>query len=293
MASKAAPESKAEQYRFSVSMRSYAEAQTLAEGYGRAAFDVSEIAEAQFIAGRAIRLGDPHAERHLREKRLATSLLTSVAENTAWAVSDLESQLPQAFVTALRMGPVRVSSDEQPSPTESELVDWDLIGVQFTPSGLAESGGAPVHPDGYVRTRIGMSLADSPEEVWASARGYWRMSPDTEYLAPTRFGYAPYVFKTNSWNSAGSRIWATHGSLIDTTTGTSHAMLESAGAKARWLPSVDPRGKPASQQDLAVARLITGRVIGLDRRGPNPVQRLRSRTRRLHSRSDSAAAQDS
>lgn len=277
---------KHEQYRFSVSLRSMREAQTLANGGspdeavpGAAVFDASELAEAQFIAGRAVRHDDPHAIRHLREKRVAESLMTAVAEGDVWSAASLETQLPRAYVTALRMGPVRAVSDADVAMRDLESVEWDGFGLTYPASGLDGE-------DGYVRTRIGMSLADSPGEVWSSARGYWRMSADTEYLVPTRFGFAPYVFKIDEWAEFGTRMWAPGGQLVDLRSGKLLRMIEATGDDPAWFPTVADDGEPATADDLAVARLISGRIIGLGKRGPNPVQRLRSRTRRLNPRED-------
>ncbi|MFT3662703.1 MAG: hypothetical protein QM809_15380 [Gordonia sp. (in: high G+C Gram-positive bacteria)] len=271
--------------RLPVSLRSAKESSDLAAGTGGADFDPSDLAEAQFIAGRVIRGDDPHLARHLREKELAQFVLNAVVNGTAWATDVLEENLPRAFVTALRMGPVTASCTELDTVADRALVDWDEIG-RLTPVDHDAVGGVPVGADYYLRTRYGMSLADSAPEVWSSARGYWHMAMDTEYLVPTRFGYAPYVFKVDGWATCPSepgrspRVWATGGSLIDVTSGKLRRMEETVGADAGWLPSVADDGPAASSEDLDVARLITGRVIGLGK-GANPVKRLRSRTRRL------------
>lgn len=259
-----------EQRRFSVSWRSYDEARRLAEeSPDTASFDVSELGELQFIAGRPALRG-PDASLLSIEQHRAAALLTAIADGEATAPGDLERQLPKSNVTALRMGPVRLVSAQELASKESELASLSLPSPH------------PPENDGYARTRIGMSFADGPAELWSSARGYWRMSPDTEYLVPTRFGYAPYVFKTEDWSS-DVPVWAQTGWLIDPRADRLVRLAE-GDAKSHWLPRLVPDDAPASPTDLTVARLISGKVIGFGRRGPNPIIRLRSRTRRVHPR---------
>ncbi|WP_168701407.1 hypothetical protein [Gordonia paraffinivorans] len=256
-----------EQRRFSVSARSYDEAQRLADAPHGVRFDVSEVAELQYVAGRPAVPG-PVGGFAAREQHRAAALMNAIASGDAVSPAELEAALPRANVTALRMGPIRLVSDCELTAEQSEIFAAD------------EPSPYPPETHGYPRTRIGMSLADDPATLWSASRGIWRMSPDTEYLVPTRFGFAPYVFKTTKWHERSETVWAAEGFLIDHRRGLLMRLVDGT-AETDWRPTLVD-GPEATADDLLVARLVTGKVIGFGRRGPNPIIRLRSRTRRIH-----------
>ena len=99
-----------EQRRFSVSARSYDEAQRLADAPHGVRFDVSEVAELQYVAGRPAVPG-PVGGFAAREQHRAAALMNAIASGDAVSPAELEAALPRANVTALRMGPIRLVSD--------------------------------------------------------------------------------------------------------------------------------------------------------------------------------------
>ncbi|GAA1451055.1 hypothetical protein ACFP47_13005 [Nesterenkonia lacusekhoensis] len=129
------------------------------------------------------------------------------------------------------------------------------------------------HPEsGYPRRWIGMAVDDTAQEVWQAARGYWRLRPDLSYLVPTRFGYAPYVFKVQDWTRYSStKFFAGTGWLIEPGTGQRRRLLEPSG-DGHLSSLADP--EPADEADQSVAEALSGTLLRLGPRGTNPVIRI-------------------
>lgn len=271
------------QQRFTVGARIFDEVADLAAGVhvpdadGAAIADIGDLAELHVVAARPIRAGDPLREQREKEKAIASRVLAAVADGAVVYPAREEASLPNVNITLIRMGPVRAQGDEA-----EQLVDR-YGSIDRIPEGLIAGlrprlGEGP--RGGYLRNRIGMGLADRPEQIWASARGYWRMAPDVDYLLPSRYGYLPYVFKADDWRTQrDGRVWAGEGWLIDPVAGLRRRLLETMSPENGWLPAVSEEAEPATDEDRRVAAIFAGRVIALGRRGPNPVHRLRRRSR--------------
>ena len=129
--------------------------------------------------------------------------------------------------------------------------------------------GVELGEDRQQRLRLGMSLADTYRRVWSSARGHWRVSPQTRYIVPSRFGYCPFVFRVaeggwrrDSFEGSHDRFMATEGYWID----VERERLIHLGApdpSDACLPTARVADEVPTEEDLAVARTLTGRIIAL------------------------------
>lgn len=147
--------------------------------------------------------------------------------------------------------------------------------------------GAGLEEDRQQRLRLGMSLADTYRQVWSSARGHWRVSPNTTYIVPSRLGYCPYVFRVaeggwrcDSFDGGQDRYMATEGYWID----VERERLIHLGApdlEDSWLPKVSVAAEPPSEVDMQVARTLSGKLIALGAAQKNITIRLRQKNRTL------------
>lgn len=232
--------------------------------------DVMELALTAGLPASSAEAGA--AEYAHRESVRSAELLARLPLPARMGRAAVESRLPEANVVVYRMGPPRALG-----PGLDDSGD-DVVSI------LDDS--RPAEDGGYRRRRLGMSVADSAGTVWESARGYWSARPDAEYVVPTRWGYAPYVFRVADWRTRpNGRIWADRGWLI-----TSHAAIPMAEVAHRSgnPPSLDLyepdvlRAEPRTENDVAVYSALAGEILGLGARGANSVLRLRQRGRVLH-----------
>lgn len=191
------------------------------------------------------------------ERLLAASLVERIAAGDVVDRERLATALGGVQVAALRMGP-RCAAVNAFSRADEDLTrDLEAAPLE-RPEG------------GYARRWIGMSITDAATDVWQACRGYWRAATKIQYLVPLRFCFAPYVFKTTEWRRmpGSGRIWAAKGSLINAAAGTATPVLGPRGrSHAHWLGVP----VPATEQDLTVAGLIEGQLIGLGPKSSNPV----------------------
>lgn len=161
-------------------------------------------------------------------------------------------------LAVLRMGPV--TSEEFDDPRAEQVVTGPRDEFPLSsPSG------------GYPRRWLGMSVADTPEEVWQAARGYWRLKPDITYLVPSRLGYAPHVYRVEHWESYGeTKYFAASGWWLSLE-GERHRLLEPAGGSHL---SSHGAAEPGDELDRTVAAAFSERLLRLGPRGTNPVIRL-------------------
>lgn len=157
----------------------------------------------------------------------------------------MHDRLPRATVMLYRMGHPRLwafaARQRLPQDAERAVPDSfhrDITGPYTTPEeawlGMyvadatrlgelnTQVDGAGLDEDRQQRLRLGMSLADTYRQVWSSARGHWRVSPQTRYIVPSRFGYCPFVFRVaeggwrrDSFEGSHDRFMATEGYWID------------------------------------------------------------------------------
>ncbi|APT90039.1 hypothetical protein CSPHI_01895 [Corynebacterium sphenisci DSM 44792] len=236
---------------------------------------------------------------HRAEMHLARRVLADIAAGRAPSRREIHDLLPEAHtVYLLRMGPVTFLGPEvaekvpadAPAPPATVARDESWLASRYLDSDRGGEFTVPARPhghSGYPRFRIGMSLADGPEDVWSSGRGYWPLTPGARYLVPSRYGWCPYVFRVpeDSWRPAREdagrrRFWATAGALIDPDAGVVRPMREPT-AETGWRAVVGEPVADATEDDLRVARLIAGRTLALGPKATNPVLRLRQKGRRL------------
>ncbi|WJZ05879.1 hypothetical protein CFREN_09610 [Corynebacterium freneyi] len=304
------------------------------------AIDYTDLIELMLLSQLASYEEEP-SEFRRREMHMARRVLADLFSGRARSRHEVHDLLPSTeTVVLLRMGPVRPRGESAKEfvPTDdlarglkgdaeqerrndvawrmfdSEHVDWldagDNGGYGF------RDPNDPYDARPYPRVRIGMSLADGPEAVWSSARGYWRLKPDTRYVVPSRFGWCPYVFRVDDddWLSVGAdddadaddahgadsesrskqrakpeRYFARKAWLIDPDHGRLVPIREieetpEAKRESPYYPTIDPDGPdtiPASEEDMRVARAVAGQTIRLGASSTNSVLRLRQKGRRL------------
>lgn len=161
-------------------------------------------------------------------------------------------------LAVLRMGPV--NSEEFDDPRAEQVVTGPRDEFPLSsPSG------------GYPRRWLGMSIADTPEEVWQAARGYWRLKPNITYLVPSRLGYAPHVYRVERWERYGeTKYFAASGWWLSPG-GDRRRLLEPAeGAHVSSLGTVEP----GDEHDRAAAAAFSDRLLRLGPRGTNPIIRI-------------------
>ena len=185
-----------------------------------------------------------------------------IREMTVLTRAEVAALAVRTTIFAFRMGPVRVDGSAWPPPPEP------VSSPQFS----------------YPHHRIGMCLSSSAAQVWEAARGHWRALDDADYFIPTRFGYAPYVFRVIGWrtDAAAGRICATGGYLIEgsgaDTKLSEMRLVDGAPTPGASLYVADPESdEPVRPEDRIVGELA-GNVLALGKRGANPVIRIKSRT---------------
>lgn len=227
--------------------RLYKRVEIVAERWGIDPADVMEL---------TLTAGLPTEGRKIDDEADFTSRLCRRFEaDEALDMSPLSDKLAGHKVGLLRMGPV-VTEDAGRS-IKPGTDDPSLEGESQT---------------GYPRAWMGMSVSDSALEVWQASRGYWRLKKDLRYLVPTRFGYAPYVFKVEDWIRYNStKFYASSGWLI----------YPEAGVRRQLIEPVDGEhlcrlGEPeaAEDADLTVGQMLGNQLLRLGPRGTNPVIRL-------------------
>lgn len=235
--------------RITLPVRARRELEKKAELWGTDPADVIELLLAAYLDGGA---DDPESEA-----ARSRWIIEEFEADRALNLQALRQQMPAPRLALLRMGPDRTSEG-------AEVPSWGA------PEVGRESLPVDDPPDGYPRRWIGMRVNDKPEDVWQAARGYWRLRPDIEYLAPSRHGYVPYVFRVGDWKPWGStKYFAGRGWLIDVETGQ---RVGFDGDETGELPRL-AECEPASAHDLEVARAVAGQVIAMGLRGTNPVIR--------------------
>lgn len=69
----------------------------------------------------------------------------------------------------------------------------------------------------FPRTHLGADLDDGPVDVWAQARGPWRISDRPRVVVPLRLGHPLAVYRVAGWEQLGAesgRRWATAGQIL-------------------------------------------------------------------------------
>ncbi len=247
--------------RLALPHRLYRRVEETAQRWG---IDPADVVELQLAAGLPPGergAGSPSTEGRCSEGEavVATRLCSRFEAGEALELTPLAARLATHKVGLLRMGPIvseGVNRLKQPDAQDVPREDLPLE-----------------HPaSGYPRRWIGMAVDDSPLEVWQAARGYWRAKKDLRYLVPTRFGYAPYVFKVERWAQYNAtKLYAAGGWLVYPEAGSRRRLLEPE--EGSHLPTL---GEPelADDADLEVAGALAGRLLRLGNRGTNPVIRL-------------------
>lgn len=244
------------------------------------------------------------------EADVARKLVRRISAGDYLTRQQVHDLLPRETVTLFRMGHPRLWAfavrQRLPRNAEKAIPESfhrDITGPYTTPEeawlGMyvadathlgeldARVEGAGLDEDRQQRLRLGMSLADTYRQVWSSARGHWRVSPNTTYIVPSRLGYCPFVFRVaeggwrcDSFDGGQDRYMATEGYWID----VERERLIHLGApdpEDSWLPKVSVAAEPPSETDLQVARALSGKLIALGAAQKNITIRLRQKNRTL------------
>ena len=244
------------------------------------------------------------------EADVARKLVRRISAGDYLTRQQVHDLLPRETVTLFRMGHPRLWAfavrQRLPRNAEKAIPESfhrDITGPYTTPEeawlGMyvadathlgeldARVEGAGLDEDRQQRLRLGMSLADTYRQVWSSARGHWRVSPNTTYIVPSRLGYCPFVFRVaeggwrcDSFDGGQDRYMATEGYWID----AERERLIHLGApdpNDSWLPTVSVAAEPPSETDLQVARALSGKLIALGAAQKNITIRLRQKNRTL------------
>ncbi|WP_246815785.1 hypothetical protein [Corynebacterium sp. HMSC05D03] len=244
------------------------------------------------------------------EADVARKLVRRISAGDYLTRQQVHDLLPRETVTLFRMGHPRLWAfavrQRLPRNAEKAIPESfhrDITGPYTTPEeawlGMyvadathlgeldARVEGAGLDEDRQQRLRLGMSLADTYRQVWSSARGHWRVSPNTTYIVPSRLGYCPFVFRVaeggwrcDSFDGGQDRYMATEGYWID----VERERLIHLGApdpEDSWLPTVSVAAEPPSETDLQVARALSGKLIALGAAQKNITIRLRQKNRTL------------
>ncbi len=247
---------------------------------------------------------------HQVEADLAKQVLRRISAGDYLTRQQVHDLLPRETVTLFRMGHPRLwaFAARQRLPQDAyraipESFHKDITGP-YTDAEEAWLGmyvadasrvgeletrikGAGLEEDRQQRLRLGMSLADTYRQVWSSARGHWRVSPQTRYIVPSRCGYCPYVFRVaedgwrrDSFDGGQDRFMAVEGYWIDVER-ERLIHLGSPDPDDAWLPTVTVSADAPSEMDLAVARVLNGAIIALGAAQKNITIRLRQKNRTL------------
>lgn len=245
------------------------------------------------------------------EADVARKLVRRISAGDYLTRQQVHDLLPRETVTLFRMGHPRLWAfavrQRLPRNAEKAIPESfhrDITGPYTTPEeawlGMyvadatrlgelnTQVDGAGLDEDRQQRLRLGMSLADTYRQVWSSARGHWRVSPNTTYIVPSRLGYCPFVFRVaeggwrcDSFDGGQDRYMATEGYWID----AERERLIHLGApdpNDSWLPTVSVAAEPPSETDLQVARALSGKLIALGAAQKNITIRLRQKNRTLN-----------
>lgn len=265
-----------------------------------AAVDPGDLQELLLLAHVADYEADPAPDR-VREMHTARHVLGELLSDAALDRKTVHDSLPAGHTALLfRMGPpLIVSPDimrvipeglEKPSSYRWSTESW--AGQFLAEESDLENDLGPQDQTppkiGYPRTRIGMSLVDGPDRVWSSARGYWTLQPGARYMVPSRYGWCPYVFRVDedSWTpvraEAGPRAkyFAGRGWLIDAE-GERLIEMGPENPDNGWLPTMTVSDQAPTEDDMRIARLLSGRAIRLGPASTNPVLRLRQKGKEL------------
>lgn len=214
--------------RIALSRRTHARIERRASTWG---IDPADVVELSAAAGLP-----PVDASEQQEHDRAVELIDRFEAGEAVDPADIVPEARRSLAV-LRMGPV--TSEEFDDPRAEQVVAGHRDEFPLSsPSG------------GYPRRWLGMSIADTPEEVWQAARGYWRLKPDITYLVPSRLGYAPHVYRVERWESYGeTKYFAASGWWLSPE-GERRRLLEPAGRS--HLPS-RRASEPGDEHDRAVA----------------------------------------
>ena len=273
-------------------------------------FDVGDIIDLMMLSQLPGLEVAPGVEQQV-EGEVAAQLLRRIGAGDYLTRQQAHDRLPRATVMLYRMGHPRLwaFATRQRLPRDAEKVipesfHRDVTGPYTTPeeawlgmyvadaTHLSELDtrveGAGLDDDRQQRLRLGMSLADTYRQVWSSARGHWRVSPNTTYIVPSRLGYCPFVFRVaeggwrcDSFDGGQDRYMATEGYWID----AEHERLIHLGAPDPddcWLPTASVAAERPSETDLQVARALSGKLIALGAAQKNITIRLRQKNRTLN-----------
>ena len=273
-------------------------------------FDLGDIIDLLLLSQLPNMEVAPEVEQQV-EGDVAKQLLRRISAGDYLTRQQVHDRLPRATVMLYRMGHPRLwafaARQRLPQDAERAVPDSfhrDITGPYTTPeeawlgmyvadaTRLGELNtqveDAGLEEDRQQRLRLGMSLADTYRQVWSSARGHWRVSPQTRYIVPSRFGYCPFVFRVaeggwrrDSFEGSHDRFMATEGYWID----VERERLIHLGAPDphdAWLPTARVAAEAPTEEDLAVARVLSGKIIALGAGQKNITIRLRQKNRTLN-----------
>ena len=273
-------------------------------------FDLGDIIDLMLLSQLSDMEVAPGMEQQV-EGDVAKQLLRRISAGDYLTRQQVHDRLPRATVMLYRMGHPRLwaFAARQRLPQDAHKAipgsfHRDITGPYTTPeeawlgmyvadaTRLGELNtqveDAGLDEDRQQRLRLGMSLADTYRQVWSSARGHWRVSPQTRYIVPSRFGYCPFVFRVaeggwrrDSFDGSHDRFMATEGYWID----VERERLIHLGAPDphdAWLPTAQVAAEAPTEADLAVARVLSGKIIALGAGQKNITIRLRQKNRTLN-----------
>lgn len=272
-------------------------------------FDVSDVLEL-LVRAKLSEVRVVNTPAQAAEAQKANEILNRIIAGDYLTRAEVHEKLPSETVILFKMGPPRLwgYAVRQRLPRRAEEAipssfHKDVTGP-FTDAKEAWLGAnvidasnveelrtvvddVPVDQDRYQRLRLGMSLSDNFDQVWSSARGHWRLSPEARYIVPSRYGWCPYVFRVaeggwrrDEFEGSNDRFMATRGYYID----YNHNRLIELGApdpNNAWRPRWKISAEPPTECDLEVAGAVADSVLALGSSQRNPVIRLRQRGRRL------------
>lgn len=272
-------------------------------------FDIADILE---LLARAklseFRMVNSSAQT--QEARIANEVLKKIFSGNYMTRKEVHDKLPSETVVLFKMGPPRLwgyavrqrvpkrAAEVIPSSFHKDVTgpytdaEEAWLGANVVDASNVEElttivDDVPVNEDRYQRLRLGMALSDSYDQVWSSARGHWRLSPETRYIIPARYGWCPYVFRVaddgwgrDEFDNGVDRYMATHGFYIDY---ANNRLIElgKPDPDNAWRPHLQVSKQPPTERDLEIASTVANSVIALGAQQRNPVIRLRQRGRRL------------
>lgn len=272
-------------------------------------FDVSDVLEL-LVRAKLSEVRVVNTPAQAAEARKANEILNRIIAGDYLTRAKVHDKLPPETVILFKMGPPRLwgyavrqrmprrAEEAIPSSFHKDATDpftdaeeaW--LGANVIDASNVEElrtivDDVPVDHDRYQRLRLGMALSDNFDQVWSSARGHWRLSPETRYIVPSRYGWCPYVFRVadggwrrDEFERSNDRFMATRGYYIDYKNNRLIEMGEPDPDNA-WRPRLKISAEVPTERDLEVAEVIADSVIALGSAQRNPVIRLRQRGRRL------------